>query len=168
MKIKMLVMDVDGTLTDGCIYMGPEGEAMKAFHAKDGYGIVHILPKLGILPVVITGRSSQILQRRCQELNIPHLYQGIGDKLAKLKELCRQLRISPEDIACIGDDLNDLSCLQYCGYAGCPNDAVEAVRENVNYICRLNGGHGAVREFIDHLNRILTQKDDPTIILDEI
>ena len=85
MSIKLLVMDVDGTLTDGHIYMGPDGEVMKAFDVKDGYGIAHILPRYGIIPVIITGRRSQIVERRCAELGITELYQGVGDKLERLK-----------------------------------------------------------------------------------
>ena len=90
MKIKLLVMDVDGTLTDGKIYMGAEGEMMKAFDVKDGYGIAHILPRLGITPVIITGRRSGIVERRCAELGITELYQGVRDKLEKLRELLHE------------------------------------------------------------------------------
>ena len=154
MKIKMLVMDVDGTLTDGCIYMGPNGEAMKAFHCKDGAGINNILPNLGIIPVIITGRSSQILENRCKELHITHLYQGISDKLPKLKALAGEMGITAEEIAYIGDDLNDLDCILYSGLTACPNDAVDGIRENVDYICKLDGGRGAVREFIDHIAKL--------------
>ncbi len=99
MKIKMLVMDVDGTLTDGCIYMGAEGEMMKAFHVQDGYAIAQMLPGLGITPVIITGRSSKILEKRAGELKITHLHQGIGDKLTKLKAVAAQLGAAPEEIA---------------------------------------------------------------------
>lgn len=151
MNIKLLVMDVDGTLTDGCVYMGAGGELMKAFHAQDGYGIVHLLPRLGITPVIITGRSSEILQRRAGELKIRHLYQGVGDKLGKLKELCTQLDVEFRQVAFIGDDLNDLECIRCCGYSGCPADAVPEVLENVDYVCKRSGGRGAVREFIDHI-----------------
>lgn len=151
MKIKLLVMDVDGTLTDGTIYMGPNGEVMKAFNAKDGAGIAHLLPKLGILPVIMTGRCSQILQRRCEELKIAHLYQGVADKLTKLKELSAELGVCADEIAYIGDDLNDLDCIQFCGLTACPNDAAAQIREKAGYICRLEGGRGAVREFIDYL-----------------
>jgi 3-deoxy-D-manno-octulosonate 8-phosphate phosphatase (KDO 8-P phosphatase) len=151
MKIKMLVMDVDGTLTDGCIYIGAEGEAMKAFHVQDGYAIAHLLPKLGITPVIITGRSSKIVEKRASELKITHLHQGISDKLAKLKEVAAQLGVSSDEIAYIGDDLNDLDCIRYCGHTACPADAVPEVLRSVDYICKRNGGRGAVREYIDFL-----------------
>ena len=150
-KIKMLVMDVDGTLTDGCIYVGAEGEQMKAFNVQDGYGIAHILPKAGITPVIITGRSSKIVEKRAEELKITHLYQGVYDKLTKLKEVASELGIEPEEIAYIGGDLNDLECIRYCGYAACPADAVPEVLESVNYVCKRNGGRGAVRELTEML-----------------
>ena len=145
MKIKMLVMDVDGTLTDGCIYMGPDGEAMKAFHAQDGYGIARLLPKEGIVPVIITGRRSRILENRAAELKITHLHQGVAEKLPKLQEIAGELGVSREEIAYIGDDLNDLECMQYCGYSACPADAVPEIVEAACYVCRRSGGRGACR-----------------------
>lgn len=149
MKIKMLVMDVDGTLTDGHIYIGAEGEMMKAFHVQDGYAIAHVLPEKGIIPVIITGRNSKIVKSRAAELKISHLHQGITNKLSKLKEVAAALGISAEEIAYIGDDVNDLDCIRYCGLTACPADAVPVVRNSVVYVCERNGGSGAVREFID-------------------
>lgn len=151
MKIKLLVMDVDGTMTDGKIYMGPQGEAMKAFHVKDGYAIAHMLPELGITPVIITGRSSEIVSTRARELGITELYQGISDKLAQLQAVAEKYDATPEEVAYIGDDLNDLTCIRYCGVTACPVDAVQPVLDAVNYICSHAGGNGAVREFIEHI-----------------
>lgn len=151
--IKMLVMDVDGTLTDGHIYIGAEGEMVKAFHVQDGYAIAHILPEKGIVPVIITGRSSRIVEQRAKELKIVHLHQGITDKLSKLKEVAAALGVTADEIAYIGDDVNDLDCIHYCGLTACPADAVPAVRNSVKYICARNGGSGAVREFIDSFFR---------------
>lgn len=152
MKIKLLVMDVDGTLTDGCIYTGSNGEMMKAFDVKDGYAIKHILPKLGIIPAIITGRRSDIVACRARELDIEELYQGVADKSRVLQELAAKYRISLEEVAYIGDDLNDLACMKLCGLTACPKDAVEAVRLCANVVCKRNGGHGAVRELIDFLS----------------
>ena len=149
--IKILVMDVDGTLTDGCIYMGPQGEAMKAFHAQDGYAIAQILPKLGITPVIITGRNSQIVANRASELRITHLHQGVSDKLSLLQEIARELGADREAVAYIGDDLNDLDCIRWCGLTGCPADAVPEIRSAVDFVSSRNGGRGAVREFIDFI-----------------
>lgn len=148
-KIKLLVMDVDGTLTDGRIYIGADGEMMKAFHVQDGYGIAQILPKYGIVPVIITGRSSRIVAQRATELNITHLYQGISDKLTQLKAVAAELEAAPEEIAYIGDDENDLECIRFCGCTACPADAVPDIMNRVDYVCKRNGGRGAVREFID-------------------
>lgn len=153
MKIKMLVMDVDGTLTDGCIYMGPNGEAMKAFHSQDGYAIAQVLPRLGIAPVIITGRKSDIVANRAAELKIRHLYQGVADKLPRLRELAAELGVEAEEIAYIGDDLNDLDCIRYCGFTGCPADAVPEIRQAVDFVSSRNGGRGAVREFVDVIQK---------------
>ena len=150
-KIKMLVMDVDGTLTDGCIYMGPQGEAMKAFNAQDGYGIAQILPKLGITPVIITGRNSRIVANRAEELKIHHLHQGVHDKLTLLQRIARELGAAREEVAYIGDDLNDLDCIRWCGLTGCPADAVPEIQAAVNFVSSRTGGHGAVREFVDYI-----------------
>lgn len=150
MRIKMLVMDVDGTLTDGRIYTSATGEVMKAFDVKDGYGIVS-LHKQGVVPVIITGRQSDIVKYRAKELGIVEIHQGINNKLEKLKELSKKYGCISDEIAYIGDDLNDIDCIQYCGVSGCPSDAVEEVKNVVEYICESKGGKGAVREFAIYL-----------------
>lgn len=150
MKIKMLVMDVDGTLTDGKIYIGENGEVMKAFNVKDGYGIV-MAKKQGILPVIITGRKSKIVEERAKELGIEELYQGIEDKVAVLKEVTEKHKILLEEVAYIGDDLNDLDCMSICGLSACPSDAIDEVIKVANYVCQNYGGNGAVREFINYI-----------------
>lgn len=151
MKIKLLIMDVDGTLTDGRIYVDAQGEVMKAFDVRDGYAIAHVLPVHGIVSVIITGRSSAIVAQRAKELKITELYQGVSDKLAKLQEVAAKYGAAPDEIAYIGDDLNDLPCIRYCGVTACPADAVPSVLEAVSYICQHSGGRGAVREFIDRM-----------------
>lgn len=156
MKIKMLVMDVDGTLTDGHIYIGPDGEEMKVFDCKDGLGIKELLPGLGITPVIITGRNSVITQNRARELRISELYQGVSDKLPLLKTIAAQRGLTAEEIAYIGDDLNDLACMEFCSLTACPRDAAEAVRDRVDYICPRDGGRGAVRDFIEYMSKMRT------------
>lgn len=153
-KIKLLVMDVDGTLTDGRIYIDAQGEVMKAFDVRDGYAIAHILPQLGITPVIITGRSSAIVEQRAKELKITELYQGVADKLTKLKEVLAKFGASADEVAYTGDDLNDLDCIRYCGTTACPADAVPEVQKAVDYICSHDGGRGAVREFVDRLKEV--------------
>lgn len=147
-KIKLLVMDVDGTLTDGKIYMGNNGEVMKAFDVKDGCGIKDILPTLGIIPVIITGRVSKIVENRAKEIGITELHQGVRDKLTVLKEVAEKYNASPDEIAYIGDDINDLECIEYCGFTACPADAVEEVKNNCQYASVLYAGNGAVRDII--------------------
>ena len=147
-RIKLLVMDVDGTLTDGKIYMGENGEVMKAFNIKDGYAIAHMLPEMGIIPVIITGRESGIVENRAKELGIIELYQGVSNKLKMLKEVANKYNANSEEIAYIGDDLNDLECIQYCGFSACPADAVLEVQEKCDFISKAYAGKGAVREII--------------------
>lgn len=151
-------MDVDGTLTDGKIYMSANGELMKAFNIKDGYAIAR-LRDYGIEPVIITGRSSEIVRQRCAELKIKELHQGIENKSYKLRNVCENLHVELSQVAYIGDDLNDLPCMKICGYSACPSDAMTQVKDSVSYVCQTKGGDGAVREFIDHIISNL-DKDD--------
>ena len=150
--IRFLVMDVDGTLTDGKIYMADSGELFKAFDVKDGCGSHDILPKHSIVPVIITARESKILTNRCNELGITQVYQSCRDKLTKLNEVTGG---ELQTVAYIGDDILDLQCMRPVkeagGVVGCPADAVDAVKEIADYVCNLNGGNGAVREFIEWL-----------------
>lgn len=143
-------MDVDGTLTDGKIYMSPQGECVKAFHIKDGYMLAR-LADYHIAPIIITGRQSDILLNRCKELHITEVYQGIENKKEKLTEVLRTLGCSFSEVAYIGDDLNDLECMKLCGMSACPADAVEDVIRNVDFVCSKKGGEGAVREFIEYI-----------------
>lgn len=155
MSIKILVMDVDGTLTDGKIYISPDGEIMKAFDVKDGLGMAK-LHSNGIIPAIITGRKSEIVIFRANELKIIDVYQGVDDKVEKLKELANKYNCSLSEIAYIGDDENDIECMKLCGISACPSDAIYSVKEISNFICNKSGGNGAVREFIDHLISNLT------------
>ena len=147
-KIKLLVMDVDGTLTDGKIYMGNDGEVFKAFDTKDGYAINEMLHAMGIVPVIITGRISKIVENRAKELHITELYQGKHDKLDTLLEVMKKYNCTKENVAYIGDDILDLVCMEQCGLTACPADAVDGVKRKVTYVCKKNSGEGAVREFI--------------------
>lgn len=155
--IKMLIMDVDGTLTDGRIYMGSSGEIMKAFDIKDGYAIYEMLPANGIVPVVITGRKSDIVTNRCSELGVKEVYQGCLDKKRKMKELAEKYKLSIneegviEECAYIGDDLLDVPGMELAGVCGCPADAADEVKNISDYISSYKGGNGAVRDFIEWL-----------------
>lgn len=150
MIIKILVLDVDGTLTDGKINISDNGELFKSFSVKDGYGIIQA-NKNNVIPIIITGRNSIITGNRCEELGIKHIYQGIDNKKELLIQLSKDMQFSLEEVAYIGDDLNDLDCMKVCGLVGCPNDAVEGVKKIAHFISKYKGGEGAVREFIDYI-----------------
>lgn len=151
MDIKIFVMDVDGTLTDGKIYMGLTGEMIKAFDVKDGYGIHNILPELGIIPVILTGRESDIVKVRSKELGISHIIQGSKFKVEDLNQLLSRLSLTWSQVACIGDDLNDFQILQKAAWSACPCDAADEIKEICNYVTDKGGGAGAVREAIEYL-----------------
>lgn len=148
---KLLVMDVDGTLTDGKIYVSSKGELFKAFDVKDGYGLKNILKEYGIKTAIITGRQSEIVQKRAEELNISYLYQGIENKLDCLKRLIKTAGCSYEEVVYIGDDVNDLPCMEKVGLSCCPADAHECVKKIAKYVAKHRGGQGAVREVIDRI-----------------
>lgn len=152
-KISYFVMDVDGTLTDGKIYMGISGEVCKAFDVKDGYGIHNILIPMEICPVVITGRKSKIVEKRCDELGIDQIYQNVINKKIFLDDILKKGNCTYSNIAYIGDDINDLECMKAVkeagGIIGCPADAVKEIIDIVDFVSTKDGGNGAVREFID-------------------
>ena len=149
-KIKILIMDVDGTLTDGKIYIGSNGELMKAFDVKDGLMITK-LREYNIEPVIITGRESEITLIRSEELGISEIHQGVKSKVSKLIHITEKFNCSLEEVAYISDDLNDLDCILISGVSGCPADVVKEIKDNVNFVCTSKGGNGAVREFIEYL-----------------
>lgn len=150
--IKLLVMDVDGTLTDGKIYIGENGEIMKAFSAHDAVG-VRKLKKFNIVPIIITGRESKILINRVleMEMNPDFVFQNVCNKQLKLEELVQQLQLDYQEIAYIGDDENDLECLKMCGLRGCPKNAMDVIKRECNFIASHNAGDGAVRDFIEYI-----------------
>lgn len=152
---KLLVMDVDGTLTDGKIYMGQEGECIKAFDIKDGAGIVLILPQNGIVPVIITARKSQILEKRCKELKIQELHQDCFFKLDKLYEIIGRYEIGLDSVAYVGDDLPDIPCMEAVKKAGgvvlCPADAIPEIKALADYVSGCKAGEGAIRDCIHYL-----------------
>ena len=118
---------------------------------RDGYAIKNILPKYNIIPVIITGRESQIVQNRCVELGIHYLYQGISQKEEKLKDLLEELHLTYENVYYIGDDLNDINCMKKAKFSGCPKDAAEEAKKVSDFVSSYNRGNGAVREFIEWL-----------------
>ncbi len=147
-KIKLFAMDVDGTLTDSKIYMGNDGEMFKAFDVKDGLGI-KLLKDSGIVPAIITGRNSKIVENRCRELGITELCQGVKNKAQKLRELMERFHLSPEQTAYIGDDMNDLSAIRVAGVSFAPADCAESLKPYIDIILTRPSGKAPVREAID-------------------
>lgn len=156
-KIRMIMFDVDGTLTDGKINMSANGELFKAFNVKDGYRIID-LKNHGIIPAIITGRRSEIVERRAKELKIEEIYQNISNKIEIYELLREKYGLEDAEIAYMGDDLNDLDCIKKCGLAGCPSDAVEELKDYCDFVAQRRGGDGAAREFLDRIieqNRVV-------------
>ncbi|MDO5056509.1 MAG: HAD-IIIA family hydrolase [Lautropia sp.] len=148
--IRLLAMDIDGTLTDGRIWIGPQGETAKSFSVRDGFGLT-LLRKAGIELAIITGRQSPIVAQRARELGIPHVFQGVPDKLGVLRTLGEQLGIGLHQTAFIGDDWPDLAAMQACALPAAPADAVAEVKAVARWVATARAGKGAVREFADFL-----------------
>jgi len=148
--IKLLVLDVDGCLSDGKLIYSADNIESKNFNVKDGLGISTWV-KLGNQVAIITGRNSTIVKKRADELGVQHLYQGIKDKDRVLKEIVSSLGITFEEVAAIGDDLNDYNMLQLVGKSFTPKNGVKEIKTIVNTTLSYNGGDGAVREMIDTL-----------------
>ena len=148
--IKLVLLDVDGTLTDGGIYRGNNGEELKRFNVKDGYAIVNA-QKLGIEFGIITGRKSELVEIRSNELKIKYLYQGISEKTVILEEIMQKTGLKKEEIAYMGDDLNDILIMKQSGLTGTPKDAADEVIQIADFVSEKNGGSGAVREFVEYI-----------------
>ena len=147
-KIKLLALDVDGVLTDGTINIGDNGELYKGFNAKDGLGISCAL-RSGLKVAIITGRKSEIIHKRSAELGITLLCEGVKDKYAELIKLTKELALTKEEVAYMGDDLNDLPAFRAAGFSFAPQDAVTEVVNNADCVVRKDGGRGAVRAAIE-------------------
>lgn len=149
-SIRLLVLDVDGVLTDGRLYFGPEGELFKSFHVRDGHGIRALLAA-GVQVAVISGRQSEATRRRCEELGIRYLRQGVVDKAVEFVSLAAQLGVPADECACIGDDVTDVPVLTRVGLAVAVADAHPSARAVAHRRTRVPGGAGAVREVCDWL-----------------
>lgn len=148
MSIKLLILDVDGTMTNGKITYSNSGEEFKSFCVKDGLAIASWI-RLGGSVAIITGRESKIVERRAKELGIEFFYQNIKDKASKAEEIFEKLNISWENVAAIGDDLNDYSMLKKAKQSFAPSNAAMYIRQSVNTVLSSQGGEGAVREMIE-------------------
>lgn len=162
-SIRIVVSDVDGTLTDGGMYYNAEKEVMKRFSARDGMGVT-LLQRSGIEVVLMTSDKTGISEARAQKLGIRRVLEGIKDKSLAINELSEQLNVPLHEIAYIGDDVNDEAPLQCCGVSVCPSDAAHEVQKWVQYVCKYSGGNGAFRE----LAEIILLAQNKPIVLREI
>lgn len=149
-RVKLMAFDVDGVMTDGRLHFSPEGETLKSFHALDGFGLKSLMEH-GIEVVIITGRRSQALEKRAQNLGIRHLHQGIGNKLECLENLLTQLGHTLQECGYMGDDIMDLPIMNACGFSAAPANAHRFVLKHARYTTEKCGGEGAVRELCDFL-----------------
>ncbi len=151
--IKLLALDVDGTLTDGGVYLDGKGNEYKRFNVQDGYGLVSLL-KSGVKIVFISGRFSPATEKRANELKITACINGTDNKLAELKKIADKFEISREEVAYAGDDIPDIDCIKWSGLGIATNNAVEEVKKSSDWHTTLSGGYGAIRECADYICKI--------------
>jgi|SRR6266850_1917273 len=149
-RVRLVIFDVDGVLTDGKLWYGPGGEELKAFHAFDGHG-VKLLLMAGLKTALISGRDSAAVAERARELGIQHVLQGVADKRKAFEGLLRRLKLKREAASYMGDDVVDLPVLTRCGFACAPHEAPEDVRRRAHYIASADAGHGAAREVCEFI-----------------
>lgn len=147
-SIKLIVLDVDGVLTDGSLYIGSNQVEYKQFNTQDGMGIT-LAHYAGLKTAIITGRKSEAVTKRAKELKVNYVYQGISNKLEVLSELLIELGLTVDEICYMGDDINDLPILETVGISFAPDNAVELVKESVDIVTKHSGGNGAVREMVE-------------------
>ncbi|MBK9244436.1 MAG: HAD-IIIA family hydrolase [Burkholderiales bacterium] len=158
-SVRLLVLDVDGVLTDGRLYFGADGEAMKVFDVRDGHG-VRLLREAGIEVAILSARRSPIVERRARELGIGPVIQGAADKGVALAELMRALQVNPRQCAYVGDDWPDLPALAQAGFAATVADAAPEVRQVAHWASSAPGGRGAVRELAEFILRAQGRLDE--------
>jgi 3-deoxy-D-manno-octulosonate 8-phosphate phosphatase (KDO 8-P phosphatase) len=149
MNIKLLLTDCDGVLTDSGVYYSSFGEELKRFSLRDGMGVERLRNLAEIETGILTGEVSMIVQRRAEKLNISEIHQGCTDKYSVLQDILKKRGLKEENIAYIGDDINDLEVLIHAGLSACPADAFQMVREQADLVMKCKGGHGAFREFAE-------------------
>ena len=151
-RVRLMVFDVDGVLTDGRLWYGPQGEQLKAFHSLDGHG-VKLLQQCGIAAGILSGRSSPAVALRAAELGVTHVLQGIEDKRPAFDALLARLGLEPREAGYMGDDLPDLPVLAQCGFACAPREACAEVLRGAHYVASAPAGGGAAREVCEFLLR---------------
>ncbi|MCF7934986.1 MAG: HAD hydrolase family protein [Synergistales bacterium] len=156
MTVRLFAMDVDGTLTDGTVLLSGGGEEMKAFHVRDGFGLVR-LGRTGVVLAFISGRPSPVTERRAGELGVQYCSNGVRDKLGELRRIAGTVGCGAPETAYIGDDLTDIPCIRWAGIGGAVADAEQAVKQAADVVVTRRGGHGAVREMADYLYALAEQ-----------
>jgi 3-deoxy-D-manno-octulosonate 8-phosphate phosphatase (KDO 8-P phosphatase) len=156
--VRLMAFDVDGTLTDGGLYIGPDGETCKRFSVRDGLGLV-LLQRAGIQVALITGRQSKIVSERARELGIVHVLQGVADKADALRSLAQDLGLAPEQTGFMGDDWPDLPGMLAAGFIATVPDAPPEIQRVAHWTAQARAGHGAARELAEHLLREQGQLD---------
>lgn len=151
-RIRLMIFDVDGILTDGSLHYGPDGETIKTFNVLDGHGI-KLLQQSGVATAIISARKSDIVARRAADLGIRHLYQGVHDKRTAFEQLLAETGTAAEACGFVGDDVIDLPILLRTGFAASVPNAHPEVRSRVHYVTQASGGHGAARELCDFILR---------------
>ena len=159
MRIRLLVLDVDGVLTDGTFWLREDGDEWKAFHATDGLGL-RLLMDTGVSVALLSGRRSAIVERRARELGIERVVQGSGDKVAAIYKLGTQMGIEPVAMAYMGDDLVDIPAMRLVGFAAAPADARPEALAAAAWVAARDGGRGAVRDLCEHLLRDMGRWDE--------
>ena len=147
-RIKLFATDVDGVLTDAGMYYSETGDEWKKFNTRDGMGL-KLLQRAGIITAIVTQERTKLVARRAEKLAIPELHQGVMDKLAVIREMAARHGLSLEQVAYIGDDVNDLEALKAVGFSASPADGLPNIAAAVDYVCQKKGGEGAVREIIE-------------------
>ena len=147
-KIKILLTDVDGVLTDGGMYYSSKGDIMKKFHARDGMGI-SLLKKNGVHTILVTKEKNMIVKQWAKKMSAKKLFDGIVKKEQVLGKICREFKVKIEEIAFIGDDVNDIKLLEKVGFAAMPNNGIKQLRKICDYECKASGGKGVLREIGD-------------------
>ena len=157
-KIKLILTDVDGVLTDGGRYYSPKGEVLKKFHTRDGMA-VNVLLRNGIKTVIVTKENSPITNKWAKDMNVSFVYKGIQQKEKELPKICSKFKVTPNQVAYIGDDINDAKLLSSVGFSATPNDGIPTLKKTVDFVCKNNGGCGAFREFADYILNINLGKE---------
>lgn len=147
-KIKLVITDVDGVLTDGGMYYTAKGDIMKKFHVRDGMGVT-LLRKNNIPTIIVTKEETLMVRQWAKKMKVGWLYDGIKQKELIFDEICKKFKITPDEAAYVGDDINDIRLLKKVGLSAVPNDGIKEAKAICNYVCHTNSGNGAFREFAD-------------------